>query len=94
MLAELWEQHRTAPFPPDCRGLRVAGVDLVRLDADVARLVGTYLTEHALSRDECTRLTRDVSDIQRVLPELDGDSRAHFGRLEGMAGILLHHCQA
>jgi hypothetical protein len=94
MLEALWERHLARPLPAACRGCKVAGVDLERVDADVSDCVRAYLAAHALTPQQRDLLVRRIADLEQVVPALDGEGREHFRLLEALAGILLHHCQA
>jgi hypothetical protein len=94
MLDALWARHLAQPFPADCRGREVVGIDLVQLDADVSECVQTYLATRALAPEKREMLVRCIAELERVVPALEGEAREYFRLLEALAGILLHHCQA
>jgi hypothetical protein len=94
MLDALWERHEAKPFPDDCRGRAIEGVDLEQLDADVGHCVREYLSSHTLAPGERALLVRCIGSLEQVVPRLEGDDREYFRLLEALTGILLHHCQA
>ncbi|MGW0931038.1 hypothetical protein [Streptomyces sp. NPDC002644] len=86
-LGRLSEEHRRAPFPDGFRGVSLADVELVLLDADTAGLVLTEL-ERALDGDGVASLWRCVADLDRVLPLIGEEYCAsYFARLRTMARL-------
>lgn len=86
-LPRLWEEHRRALFPAGFRGVDVAGVDLVLLDADVVGLVLREL-RGGLDDEGVAVLWACVADLDRVLPLVGDDYCAsYYARLRTMARI-------
>ncbi|MER7515572.1 hypothetical protein [Streptomyces sp. NPDC126499] len=86
-LAELWEEHRSAPFPPGFRGVDIEGVELVLLDADVAALVRREL-DGGLDDDGVAALWACVADLGKVVPLIDEEyCAAYCVRLQAMARL-------
>ena len=90
-VATLWKAHIDAPFPPRLRGQEIAGVDVVRLDADIAGCVSSWEGNRGkLDSERWAILTRCRSDLERVLPALsEPQERAYYRRLYDMALIVL-----
>ncbi|MEU8651627.1 hypothetical protein [Streptomyces sp. NPDC048737] len=86
-LLRLWEERRRALFPAGFRGVDVAGVDLVLLDADVAGLVPREL-RGGLDDEGVAVLRACVADLDRVLPLVGDDYCASCcARPRAMAGL-------
>ena len=71
------------------RGVEVAGVELVMLDADIAGLVSQCLGGARLHPDGTAILKRCYGEAVAVTRELTGPARAYFERLSRMAAIVL-----
>ncbi|MFF9839121.1 hypothetical protein [Streptomyces sp. NPDC013740] len=86
-LARLWEEHRGAPYPDGFRGVDVAGVELILLDADVAALVQRELTD-ALDDHGIAILWTCIADLDKVVPLINAQyCAAYFARLRTMAKL-------
>lgn len=86
----LWLDHLSEGFPEDCLGEQVEGIELVLLEADIARCISTFLQNGARLDPECAailrRCHRDASVVVRVMSE---PTRAYFLRLERVAAAVL-----
>ncbi|MEW1909547.1 hypothetical protein AB0442_13980 [Kitasatospora sp. NPDC085895] len=86
-LALLWEEHRRAPYPDSFRGVDIAGVELILLDADVAGLVRREL-DGGLDADRTAALWRYITELDRVVPLIDeAYCRAYFAKLRTVAAL-------
>ena len=66
-LSRLWDEHRSALFPPTDRGRELTGVDLVLLDANIAGCASSALTGTLdARRREC--LEFGIGQLAVVLP--------------------------
>ena len=89
-IRRLWREHQNAPYPDGYRGVEVAGVELVMLDADIAGCVSTYLGNGGrLDLQRTAILGQCYRDVSLVVRELTGSARDYFGHLERMAGSVL-----
>ena len=89
-LRELLTEHETTNFPDGFRGVSVAGVDLVMLDADVAGLVQTYAEHGMLGHAQRMILTGCAAEAGRVVPLLPPEARAYFAQVERLARATLN----
>ncbi|MGW0858539.1 hypothetical protein [Streptomyces sp. NPDC002690] len=80
-LTGLWEEHLRAPFPDGFRGVDLAGVDLVLLDADVAGLVGREL-KGGLDGTGIASLWGCIADLDEEY------CASYFTKLRTMAGVV------
>ncbi|MEH0841443.1 hypothetical protein V6U81_03485 [Micromonospora sp. CPCC 205711] len=72
-VAELWEAHQQSPFPGRLRGMDVAGVEMVMLDADVAGGVMSWLHNGGDIDDQrWGQLAACEEQLALVIPELAG----------------------
>ncbi|GAA2344689.1 hypothetical protein OHT20_36340 [Streptomyces caniferus] len=88
--ARLWQEHLDAPFPAGLRGVELAGIDMVLLDADIAGCVSTWLNNDGFLEGERHGILRDrIEESERVLPLLKetGHLRYHQ-RLLQLAHIV------
>lgn len=88
-LRRLWREHEDAPYPDGYRGVEVAGVELVMLDADIAGLVSQCLGGARLDPEGTAILKSCYGDVVAVTRELKGPAGAYFERLRRMAAIVL-----
>ncbi|MFO0813627.1 MAG: hypothetical protein U0796_10440 [Gemmatales bacterium] len=88
---DLWQKHRTAPFPSGCRCKTVEGIDLIHIDADTAGCVSTFLSQgNRLDPWRLAILGLCYHDLPVVVAGLDGAAREYFARLEELAGLVLY----
>ena len=94
-IRRLWREHQEAPYPDGFRGVEVAGVELVMLDADIAGCVSTYLKKGGcLDLQRAAILGRCYRDASLVVRELTGAPRDYFARLERVAATVLEALSA
>lgn len=83
----LWDEHRSALFPPSDRGRDLGGVDLVLLDANVAGCVSSALAGPLDARRREV-LEFGIGQLDVVLPLLtEEDSVLYFQRLHRLAEL-------
>jgi hypothetical protein len=87
---DLWQEHKTGPFPAACRGRDIEGVDFVVLDSNIAGCVSTFL-ERGRVLDLWRTATLGVCyrNVTYVLPRMPAEGREHFSRLEQLARLVL-----
>lgn len=86
-LSGLWDEHRSAPFPPSDRGRDLGGVDLVLLDANVAGCVSSVLVG-PLDVRRRKILEFSIGQLDVLLPLLtEEDSMLYFRRLHRLAEL-------
>ncbi|MEV7543476.1 hypothetical protein [Streptomyces sp. NPDC089915] len=86
-LARLWEEHRCAPYPAGFRGVGIAGVELILLDADTAGLVQTELNG-GLDDLGVAGLWSCIARLDKVVPLIDSEYCAsYFAKLRTMARL-------
>lgn len=86
-LSRLWEEHRSAPFPPSDRGRDVGGVDLVLLDANIAGCASSALAAPLDARRR-EILELSIGQIAVVLPLLTEEcSVLYFQGLHRLAEL-------
>lgn len=87
----LFRRHLELPFPPRLRGELIDGVDMVRVDADVAGCVVTWLASSSNLDAERIRVLRVCAeDIERLLPNLDDPEVArYYSSARDLARVVL-----
>jgi len=89
-IEELWQQHLDAPFPANCRCKKVAGWDLIMLDADSAGCISTFIDRGGkLDMRRLAGLGLCYHRLALVSAELTNEARDYFRRLETLAELVL-----
>ncbi|MEU4297447.1 hypothetical protein [Kitasatospora aureofaciens] len=68
-LAQLWDEHRSAPFPPGFRSQEVQGECMVMMDSMLAGCISVAL-EHPLDDWRREVLHRRVAILGGILPSI------------------------
>ncbi|MDI2126011.1 hypothetical protein [Yinghuangia seranimata] len=88
-LARLWRQHLRRPFPARFRGVDIAGVELILLDAAVAGLVQREL-DGGLDDAGVAWLWGCIADVDKVGPLIDDEYCAsYFAKLRAVARLAV-----
>jgi hypothetical protein len=87
VVARLWREFRSEPWPARLNGAELAGIDLVTLDADLAGCVHTWLNNGGLLDARRLRtLNRRIRELEQVLPQLtEADAPRRWQRLHELA---------
>jgi hypothetical protein len=90
-VARLWRKHAHAEFPARLRGEKIAGVDLVALEADIVSCVETWRTGSGILDDDTSKkLTQRIEDLDTAMPLLTSRVEAlYFERLCQLAVVVL-----
>ena len=89
-IEDQWRSHCAIPFPEGVAGDEVSGICLVSLDTYAAGCIQTYLEcAGALDHNRLRVLESCTQDLAIVVPELTGDARDYFSRLEKLARLVL-----
>lgn len=84
-LSSLWDEHMLAPYPSGFRGVDIAGVELILLDADVAGLVQREL-HGGLDDEGVAILWGCIAALDKALPLIGDDYCAtYYAHLRTMA---------
>ena len=86
-----WEQHLEAGFPPDAQGVVVDGVDLVRLNTDLAGCIDAFVQTETLDATQREILQVSVAEANRILPQLSADAKRYFHYLEVIARVVARY---
>ncbi|MEU9500004.1 hypothetical protein [Streptomyces sp. NPDC048196] len=89
-VARLWQEHLGADFPARLRGVELAGIDMVLLDANIAGCVSAWRNgEGSLDAERHRILRLCLADLNTVLPLLTGeDDHEYYGRLHRLAALV------
>jgi hypothetical protein len=91
----LWSEHQTAPFPHEINGDEFDGVCVNELDAAAAGLIVAFLaTSSKLMKDDVAILESCQHDLEKIIPQLDGEAKAYFVRLEELTRMVLKGTRA
>ena len=82
---QLWDEHCRAPFPDRLRGMEIAGVDMVLLDADIAGCVTTWLGGASLRR-------RRIGTEPPAARPLDEWRRTYLGSVSPTSAAFSRSC--
>ncbi|MEU6597609.1 hypothetical protein [Streptomyces flaveolus] len=87
VVARLWQEFRSEPWPARLNGAELAGIDLVTLDADLAGCVDTWLNNGGLLDARRLRIVnRRLRELEQVLPQLtEADAPRRWRRLHQLA---------
>ncbi|MEV6840361.1 hypothetical protein AB0N17_38685 [Streptomyces sp. NPDC051133] len=88
--SRLWEEHLRAVFPAGLRGVELADVDMVLLDASVAGCVSTWLNNAGTLDPARSCILQDsIKDLDRVLLEItEAQELGYFQRLRELAILV------
>ena len=88
-LHELFDEHLGDSYPEGCRGVSVAGIDLITLDADIAGAVQAFLNGGALNEDRRVVLVGCAREAEQVAALVPSHARQYFTRLAQLAQATL-----
>ena len=88
-IKDLWKEHLATPFPKECRGRDLNGIDFVLLDANIAGCVQTFVERGKLNLFQLAMLGLSYRDATFVIPTLNDEGAAYFWRLERLAELVL-----
>ncbi|GAC1446818.1 MAG: hypothetical protein NVSMB56_09120 [Pyrinomonadaceae bacterium] len=85
----LWVRIRQKLFPSNCSGVEIRGIDLVRIDSDIAGCVSTFLTRGRLdqSQKETLYYCNDCLDV--VILELQGYEGWYYRQLKSLTSAIM-----
>ena len=86
-----WEQHRETGFPPGVEGVVVDGVDLVRLNADIAECIDAFVETETLDSSQLEILEACVAEANRILSQLSAEAKAYFHHLALIARAVARY---
>jgi hypothetical protein len=85
-LVTRWQDFQAKPFPRECAGREIQGIDLVALDTFTAGCISTYIERKGqLDTQRRTILQTCIQDLQTVTAQLQGVDQAYFVQLLGLA---------
>jgi len=77
------------PFPSE-RGKEILGVDLVLIDSDTMGLISSFLSNKGyLTVDEIKMLDSCLSDLNKIVPQLEKIEKQYFASLKQLAKDIL-----
>jgi hypothetical protein len=89
-LSQMWREHLQAGYPPEMRGLNIAGTAARELDAEITACVSACVT-HSLKMD--SRIERRLHDIALALETFQGEATpevaAYCVRLNKLVSAVL-----
>ena len=85
-LIPIWEKYCEAPWPG---GTGPHEGELMTLDSVITGCVRDFLADTKLHSHRIEILKNCVSELDTLLPELEGEGRDYFNRLQEMGEMLL-----
>jgi len=81
----------TLPFPADCRGKEVEGVDLVMIDSVIVGCISTFIGENGnLDQQRLKTLKGSRNDLTAIIPKLSADAKEYYVMLQEMTDLVLN----
>ena len=81
-LQSLMARHRAMPFPPDCRGRAIDGIELVLVGADVYGAGANFLdNDGSVTSADAAYLSRTVPGLERIIPKLPHEEAMAYYRV-------------
>ena len=78
-VARLYEQHRKLRYPKGQRGLELAGVELILIDADAAACGSNWLDDDGdFSEDTLWLAARCLDELRKVVPVFADPRSEHY----------------
>lgn len=79
------------PYPAECRGMAIHGVELVLLDADIYGVASWYRdNQDALTVEHDAMLHQLVDDVEKAWTDLPtNDTRVFYGKARDLGNHLL-----
>ncbi len=90
-ITELCIEHSQAKFPEGYGGQDVNGVCVTSVDTYASGCISSYMKHERKSIDleRYQVLQKCKSELEEVLPFLDGEAFEYFGRLHEMCSIIV-----
>jgi hypothetical protein len=90
LIETIWREHDAAPFPEGVAGLEVAGICVTSLDTFAAGCIQTYVDSGGrLDQERVAVLASCSRDFAVVVPQMTGEAKAYFARLEKLTSMVL-----
>ena len=89
-VAQQWQIWLGRPFPAGYNSEEIKGVDLIMLDTYVASCISTFIGNHG-KLDQCrvAILQECLSDLDLVVPLLEGEAHSYFAELRDITRHVL-----
>ena len=88
-VARMWQEHSTRPFPAD-GNYEFGDIELHEIDTFSAGCILTFVKSRQLTSEQRTVLKKCQSDLDEVLPNLVGQSRNYFKKLNELMKAVLN----
>jgi hypothetical protein len=91
-LRELYDLHRSEPFPAACRGLRVEGHCLLTIDAHASACMAVFFQTRGQIGHHATWVLQEFhTDLSEVLERLGARPHRYLVRMHRITGAMLAH---
>lgn len=91
-IEESWNEFLEKPFPEDCVGLEVEGVELISLDTFSAGCIDTFIANRgSLDAQRILTLKDCLPELDKVVKHLKGDAKNYFEHLRLMSEEVLRN---
>jgi hypothetical protein len=89
-IQKIWRDFASRPFPEDCAGMAVQGIELASLDTFAAGCIATFVSNNGrLDAERITVLKKCAEEIEVVVPVLDGEAMDYFEELQLLSQEVL-----
>jgi len=89
-IESLWRDHCAAGFPAGVAGDEVAGICVTSLDTFAAGCIQSFLASAgSLDAERLAVLASCSRDLATVVPEMNGEAKQYFARLEKLSTMVL-----
>jgi len=89
-IQKIWRDFAMRPFPEDCSGLEVQGIELALLNTFAAGCIDTFVSNNGcLDRERISVLKQCAEDIEVVVPMLQGEAMDYFEELQLLSQEVL-----
>jgi len=93
-IERLWNDYMAMGFPKGAAVEEIDGIDLVETDTFAAGCISAFLgNKGTLDTDRVNVLRKCVSDLERLLPGLNGEVSSYFGHLYQVGCLVLREAR-
>ncbi|HEY9402309.1 MAG TPA: hypothetical protein VIQ24_06425 [Pyrinomonadaceae bacterium] len=89
-IKKMWGDFQARPFPEDCAGASIEGVDLTSLDTFAAGCIDTFVERKGrLDSRRISILRKCSKELEVVVKNLNGEARSYFEQLQSLSEKVL-----
>lgn len=85
-----WSEFLKKPFPKDCVGLEIEGIELISLDTFSAGCIDTFINKKgSLNVEQISTLKGCLKELGKVEKHLSGNAKNYFEHLRSLSAQVL-----